>query len=210
MSARPPRAMLSVDVPSTPRSTTFPSPPAGISAGLAAVAERSLERLPDGVLRAMVTGIRGNADDLAPGALFRARDSGGCAVGVTLRELAPEAFQFGRIEFWLWHRWRRGVEPDVGRRFPQLQQLQRVFDDAVREVEEAGLEKEPAKAVGLWLATCAQALLDTEKVPAPHRRRLAKQPTRRNRSRPHPSLRGSHSTGTNEHHPTEIETTSCS
>jgi hypothetical protein len=105
----------------------------------------------------MIRGLRTYADDLAPGVLFRNR-SGGCAVGITLRELAPEAFDFGWLRFWLWQRWRRGVERDVARWFPGLKHLQRHFDVAVAELEEAGYP-EPAKDVGLWLAASAEAEL---------------------------------------------------
>jgi hypothetical protein len=138
------------------RPRTFPAPPAGVSERLAAAASSALRHLPDELLRAMVTGLRANADDLSPGALFRGRHSGGCAVGITLRQLTPDAFQFGRVEFWLWHRWRRGVEPDVARKFPQLERLQPIFDDAVSDMAEAGHESQPAKAVGLWLAASAE------------------------------------------------------
>jgi hypothetical protein len=149
---------------------------------------RALQHLPDALLAAMARGLTGNVDDLVPGALFRDRDSSGCAVGITLRELAPDAFQFGRLEFWLWHRWRREVEPDVARRFPHLQQLQRLFDQAVGELDELGRHNRPAKTVGLWLAACAQAELQARGGRAPGRR-LAKRSTRRSRRGNHPSRR---------------------
>ncbi len=181
MSIRPPRAMMSVDVPSAPRPTTLSPAPTGVSGALATAAGRCLQRLPRELLRAMARGLRANADELAPGALFRNRDTGGCAVGVALRELAPDAFRFGRVEFWLWHRWRRGVERDVARRFPQLQQLQRLFDEAVSEVGQAGRDEQPAKTVGLWLAAGAEAELRGRHNPTRTRRRVANQPTRWNR-----------------------------
>ena len=107
----------------------------------------------------MVRGLRAHADELAPGVLFRGKSSGGCAVGITLRELAPDAFDFGWLHFWLRQRWRRGIEADVARRFPRLNHLQRYFDQAVAEVEEAGVDPQPAKAVGLWFAASAEAEL---------------------------------------------------
>jgi hypothetical protein len=107
----------------------------------------------------MVRGLRTHADDLAPGVLFRGKSSGGCAVGITLRELAPNAFDFGWVQFWFRQRWRRGIEPDVARRFPHLNHLQRHFDEAVTEVTEAGRDSQPAKAVGLWFAASAEAEL---------------------------------------------------
>jgi hypothetical protein len=135
------------------------SPPPGLNAELANGAGRALRHLPDELLRAMVHGLRAHADDLAPGILFRGNRSGGCAVGITLRELAPDAFDFGLVRFWLWQRWRRGVERDVARRYPRLRHLQWYFDRAVAELDEAGGEPQPAKAVGLWLAASAQAEL---------------------------------------------------
>jgi hypothetical protein len=150
----------------------------------------------------METGLRVNADDLTPGALFRGRYSGGCAVGVTLRELNPEAFRFGRIEFWLWHRWRRGVELDVARRFPQLERLQRVFDDAVSQVEQAGHDDQPTRAVGLWLAAGAEAVLQARELTVHRSGPLANVHTRWSRARAHQPPGG--------HQTAEMETSSCS
>jgi hypothetical protein len=199
---------VSIDISPAPNLTTFPSAPAGVSGQVAASAERSLQHLPENLLLAMVTGLRANADDLAPGVLFRGRDSGGCAVGVTLRQLAPDAFQFGRVEFWLWHRWRRGVEPDLARKFPQLQQLQRVFDDAVNELAEAGHDKPPAKAVGLWLAASAEAELRASK---PRRSsRPATSTLRWSRRRVDQPPRGQFRTGISERARADMETPSCS
>jgi hypothetical protein len=135
------------------------SPPLGVSGELAGAAGRALQHLPDELLRAMVRGLRAHAEDLAPGVLFRGHSSGGCAVGVALRELAPDAFEFGWVQFWLWQRWRRGVERDVARRFPHLNHLQRHFDQAVAELTAEGRDPQPAKAVGLWLAAGAEAEL---------------------------------------------------
>src|SRR5581483_10764967 len=89
--------------------------PDGVSRKVASAVERAIERLPAELLRAMARGLRQHADDLAPGVLFRGKSSGGCAVGITLRELAPDAFDFGWFQFWLRQRWRRGIEPDVAR-----------------------------------------------------------------------------------------------
>lgn len=141
-----------------PRPSVLVAPPPGVSEAVASGAGRALQHLPDQLLGAMVRGLRARADDLAPGVLFRDHDSRGCAVGVTLRELAPEAFRFGRIRFWLWQRWRRGVERDVARRFPRLKHLQWHYDAAVKQLSEAG-HPQAAKAVGLWLAASADAEL---------------------------------------------------
>lgn len=137
--------------------------PDGVSRTLASATERAIHRLPDELLRAMVRGLRGHADDLAPGVLFRGKSSGGCAVGITLRELAPDAFDFGWAHFWLRQRWRRGIEPDVARSFPHLNHLQRHFDEAVSGVKQAGGDAQPAKAVGLWFAASAEAELDARR-----------------------------------------------
>ena len=126
----------------------------------------------------MVRGLRTHADDLAPGVLFRGKSSGGCAVGITLRELSPDAFDFGWVQFWLRQRWRRGIEPDVARRFPHLNHLQRYFDEAVAEVKEADGDSQPAKAVGLWFAASAAAELDARRGTAALEKAL---PARRSR-----------------------------
>jgi hypothetical protein len=141
------------------------TPPDGVSQKLAIATERALRHLPDELLRAMVRGLRTHADELAPGVLFRGKSSGGCAVGITLRELAPDAFDFGLMKFWLRQRWRRSIEPDVARRFPRLNYLQRYFDEAVAELDEAGSDPHPARTVGLWFAACAQAELDARQRP---------------------------------------------
>ena len=181
---------MSVDRPPVPRPATLLPAPAGLSRALAVPATRALQHLPDALLRALARGVTVNADELVPGALFRDRDSSGCAVGVTLRELDPDAFQFGRLEFWLWRRWRRGIEPDVARRFPGLHQLQRLFDQATGELNDLGRHEQPAKTVGLWLAACAQAeLRGRRERGGASRRRLASHPTRRDRRKSHPSRR---------------------
>lgn len=202
--------MLSSDIPSALGPSDLPPAPAGIDGALVTAVRRSLQRLPDKLLLAMVRGLRSNADDLAPGALFRRRDGGGCAVGVTLRELAPDAFQFGRIEFWLWRRWRRGVEADVARRFPQLQQLQRLFDDAVREIEEISCDGQAAKAVGLWFAASAEAELQARDTPARATRWPANLPTRGSRRPADQTRRGQVRAVVTERHSAEKETLSCS
>ena len=205
-----PLSEVSIDVSSAARPVPVPPAPAGLSGRLAGAAGRCLQHLPENLLRAMATGLRANADDLAPGALFRGRDSGGCAVGVILRQLDPDAFRFGRFEFWLWHRWRRGVERDVARKFPQLQQLQRIFDDAVDEVAEAGHGNQPATAAGLWLAASAEAELRARQPPARKSGQLAEPAMGWNRRLVHHSPGWQFKTGNSEHSRGEIETSSCS
>jgi hypothetical protein len=159
------------------RPTILVAPPRGVSAELAGAAGRALQHLPDELLRAMARGLSAHAEDLAPGVLFRGTSSGGCAVGVTLRELAPDAFRFGWLRFWLWQRWRRGVERDVARQYPRLRHLQWYFDEAVAELDEVG-DPESAKAVGLWLAASAEAELSSRRKTVGQQRAL---PGRRSR-----------------------------
>jgi hypothetical protein len=160
------------------RRSVLVAPPPGVNGTVADASGRALQHLPEEMLFAMVRGLRTYADDLAPGVLFRKHSSGGCAVGITLRELAPEAFDFGRLRFWLWHRWRRGVERDVARRFPRLKHLQWYFDEAVSELKEAGYPQ-PAKVVGLWLAASAEAELGSRRSAVAETRRLPPRGARR-------------------------------
>ena len=170
---------MSVGTGNAVRPSVLIAPPHGVSGALASSAGRALQHLPDELLRAMVRGLRTHADDLAPGVLFRGNSSGGCAVGITLRELAPDAFNFGWLQFWLRQRWRRGVERDVARRYPRLNHLQRHFDQAVAELKEAGCDAQPAKAVGLWLAASAEAELGTRRSAVTNKTRLPTRPARR-------------------------------
>jgi hypothetical protein len=158
------------------RPSVLVSPPAGVSAELASAVARALQHLPDELLSAMARGLQTHAHDLAPGILFRGNSSGGCAVGITLRELAPDAFEFGWLQFWLWQRWRRGVERDVASRYPRLRHLQWYFDEAVAGLEDAGCEPRPAKAVGLWLAESAEAELGARRSAVAARRSLPRRP----------------------------------
>jgi hypothetical protein len=180
--------MVSIGTDTTVRPSVLVAPPLGVSGAAASGATRALWHLPDELLRAMVRGLRAHADDLAPGVLFRNQSSGGCAVGITLRELAPDAFDFGWLRFWLWQRWRRGVERDVARRFPRLKHLQRHFDEAVAESKEAGYP-EPARAVGLWLAASADAELRSRRGRVAEARSLPSQAARRTHRRAGPRTR---------------------
>ena len=155
------------------------APPAGVSRARASGVGRALQHLPDELLRAMVRGLRTHPDDLVPGVLFRGHNSGGCAVGITLRELAPDAFDFGWLPFWLWQRWRRGVERDVAGRYPRLKHLQWHFDEAVAELKEGGIGPAGAKAVGLWLAASAEAELTARRGALSGGRPLPTRPARR-------------------------------
>ena len=174
--------MMSIGTDTTVRPSVLVAPPPGVSRALAEGVGRALRHLPGELLRAMVRGLREHSDDLAPGVLFRTPGARGCAVGVTLRELAPEAFDFGLFRFWLWQRWRRGVERDVARRYPRLKHLQWHYDDAVSELKEAGYP-EPAKAVGLWLAAGAEAELRSRRSAVAESRSLTTRTARRTHRR---------------------------
>jgi hypothetical protein len=174
--------MVSIGTETTVRPSALVPPPPGMSGASASGAGRALQHLPDELLQAMVRGLRVHADDLTPGVLFRNQKFGGCAVGITLRELAPEAFDFGLFRFWLWQRWRRGVERDVARRFPRLKHLQRHFDEAVAELKDAECPQ-PAKAVGLWLAASAEAELRSRRGRVAETRSLTRPAARRTHRR---------------------------
>lgn len=132
--------------------------PAGTAGQLGPVLGRAMRGLPDAILVALARGLREHRDELAPGRLFASPRSGGCAVGIALRELAPEAFDFGRLEYWLWYRRRRGIERDVAVSFPELLHLQRCFDKAVGETRDrlALDQRSAAREVGLWFAVAAE------------------------------------------------------
>ena len=117
--------------------------------------------LPDPMLVALARGLRKHCNELAPGRLFTAPRSGGCAVGIALRELAPEDFEFRPLPYWLWHRRRRGIERDVALRFPELAHLQACFDTAVDETRSRNAMPTAAAAreVGLWFARAAEGEL---------------------------------------------------
>jgi hypothetical protein len=192
--------MMSIGIDTTVRPSVLVAPPRGMSAALGGGAGRALQHLPDELLRAMVRGLRAHADDLAPGVLFRNHRSGGCAVGISLRELAPDAFDFGWLRFWLWQRWRRGVERDVARRFPRLKHLQWHFDEAVTELKEAGYPQ-PAKAVGLWLAASAEAELRSRRSAVAETRSRPTGTARRTHRRASGPARAEQEAETNRTHP---------
>jgi len=132
--------------------------PAATSVRLGPVLARAMRRLPDPILVALARGLRAHRDELAPGRLFASPRAGGCAVGIALRELAPEAFSFGAPAYWLWHRRRRGIERDVALRFPELAHLQCCFDEAVGETRARSGVATPvaAREVGLWFGRAAE------------------------------------------------------
>jgi hypothetical protein len=126
------------------------------------VMRRSVRGLPDEMVDALARGLERHADRLAAGRLFATAAGGGCAVGVLLRELQPEAYRQGRLHFLLRHAWRRRAASYGGElgRNPRLRHLEWSFDEAVnrtRELEPGCSTHEAARAVGDWLLAEARA-----------------------------------------------------
>ena len=139
-----------------------PYVPDAIRAERGPVLRRTLRGLPDASLAALVRGLDRAGGDLAPGRLFRG-GSGGCAVGVMLRELEPETYAARGPRFWLVHSWRRRVRwyRGMAREHPRLQHLEWTFDRAAAASSQRGLaRREAAVAVGRWFRAEAEAELD--------------------------------------------------
>jgi len=127
-----------------------------------AVLRRTLTGLPDHLLGALVDGLDHERGHLVDGRLFLSSAGGGCAVGVLLRELDPEAFEAGRLRFWLRHGWRRTVASyrEVAKRQPRLRHLEWIFDasvSATRRAEPALSQRAAADRVGRWIEASARA-----------------------------------------------------
>jgi len=113
---------------------------------------RVLKRLPYDFLVALIEGLEG-ADVITPGKLFSG-DSGGCAVGVTLRALDPDRYQ-GRWVMWGRSRSILGFRRRLAKRVPHLYALEQVFDRSVdlATARHPGAPAEDvARAVGHWVA----------------------------------------------------------
>jgi hypothetical protein len=128
------------------------------------VMRRTVRALPDEMLRALARGLELHADDLAPGRLFRG-GGGGCAVGVMLRALYPEAYARGGLRFVLRHGWRRRAASYGGElaRNPRIRHLEMSFDKAVnqmRALQRGTSKREAARAVGAWLLADTRAELE--------------------------------------------------
>jgi len=133
---------------------------------------RVLRGLPSDFLVALIEGLE-RADEVVPGRLF-AGQTGGCAVGVTLRVVEPEFDGPGRRG---WGRKRsigqlyRGVAKSI----PHLHALEQVFDRSVRlyhsQRPELG-KREAAKAVALWVAAEARTELLLRELDSDWLRRL--------------------------------------
>jgi hypothetical protein len=119
---------------------------------------RVLRRLPDDFVAPLIEGLEG-ADVITPGKLF-AGESGGCAVGVTLRAMEPSY----RGRWLLLGRSRsiRGFRRLLAQRVPHLYALEQVFDRSVvlaRARHPEANEAEVALAVARWVADEARAEL---------------------------------------------------
>ncbi|MFN2617804.1 MAG: hypothetical protein ABR581_11900 [Thermoleophilaceae bacterium] len=125
---------------------------------------RTLRGLSDAMLAALMRALETHAHELVPGRLFRSRDGSGCAVGLMLRELAPERYESpSALRFWLRDRWRRRASsyPELARN-PRLRHLEWLFDSSVKELR-AG-RPDPSGSfphtVGQWILREARLELD--------------------------------------------------
>src|SRR5919109_1147025 len=117
------------------------------------VMRRSVRGLPDEMLDALARGLERHGDRLVAGRLFAGPARGGCAVGVMLRELTPDAYAHGRFYFLLRHGWRRRAASYGGElaRNPRLRHLGWSFDKAVKRAQDLSPEQskqQAARAVG--------------------------------------------------------------
>jgi hypothetical protein len=121
---------------------------------------RVLRGLPSDFIIALVEGLEG-ADVITPGRLF-AGDSGGCAVGVTLRVVEPDFRGSGTLRRWRRKRSIQDLYRGVAKSIPHLHALEHVFDrsvDLYRAQHPNVPAREVAKAVALWVASEARAEL---------------------------------------------------
>lgn len=130
-----------------------------------ALLHRALRDLPLSLLEAMLRGLRRHADALAPGGLYTDDGSGGCAVGMMLREIAEEPSADRRPTGRWARRFRfrsptvREERPDLARANPRLWHLELMFDVTCNEMaDRLGLvAPDVARSVGLWMAAETQA-----------------------------------------------------
>ncbi|HKG35148.1 MAG TPA: hypothetical protein VKA89_01785 [Solirubrobacterales bacterium] len=121
---------------------------------------RVLRGLPTDFVVALIEGLE-QADVITPGRLF-AGDSGGCAVGVTLRVVEPDFRGSGALKRWRRKKSIQALYRGVAKSIPHLHALEHVFDRSVDlcSGENPALPKhEVAKAVALWVAAEARAEL---------------------------------------------------
>jgi hypothetical protein len=138
--------------------------PRGIRPDFEILLLRTLRALPDPLLAALLVGLERHGDELMPGRLYRSTSSGGCAVGMMVRELHPEAFEIGGLRFWLRHGWRRSARGYGGilAECPRVRHLEYLFDhsvDAVQTAAPAAGAARAAESVGRWMRAHAEAEL---------------------------------------------------
>jgi hypothetical protein len=164
-------------------SSAVPEPliPQPVIADRALVLVPALRHLPERVLRAMVTGLEAEIDNLAAGRLFARHGGGGCAVGVTLEVLFPAKYKPGTARYLRRRRMKRvDADRDLATRFPRLRHIEFAFDSTVRmtKAHRPRLDdREITRAVGLWFSAEAQAELDRrrrDRHPAQRELRLAR------------------------------------
>jgi len=137
-----------------------------------------LKRLPYDFVVALIEGLE-KADVIVPGRLF-AGDSGGCAVGVTLRAL--DSSLRGRRIIW-GRRLRRSVvslRHGLAKRVTHLYALEQVFDRTVRLAQSRFPWAPPelvAKSVALWVADEAWTELVLREMNSEWLQRLARETT---------------------------------
>jgi hypothetical protein len=121
---------------------------------------RVLRGLPSDFIVALIEGLEG-ADVITPGRLF-AGESGGCAVGVTLRVVEPDFRGSGRLRRWRRRKSIGELYRGVAKSIPHLHALEHVFDRSVDLcwAQNPHLpQAEIAKEVALWVAAEARAEL---------------------------------------------------
>ena len=121
---------------------------------------RVLRGLPSDFIIALIEGLEG-ADVITPGRLF-AGDSGGCAVGVTMRVVEPDFRGSGTLSRWRRRKSIQGLYRGVAKSIPHLHALEHVFDRSVDlyRASQPDVDKRlAAKAVALWVAGEARAEL---------------------------------------------------
>jgi hypothetical protein len=149
---------------------------------------RVLRGLPADFLVALVEGLE-RADQVVPGRLF-AGETGGCAVGVTLRVVEPDFDGRGR-RGWARKRSIAQLYRGVAKAIPHLRALEQVFDRSVRLYQAQRPElgkRDAAKAVALWVAAEARTELLLRELDADWLQRLERRAAAAPAARAAPAL----------------------
>lgn len=140
--------------------------PSNVAAAREPSLAKALSHLPDEILSALAFGLERHAGRLEVGRLYADHDGGGCAVGVMLRELAPEAYRQTRLQFWVRRHRHRSVlsEPVAFERslITRLSHVEMCFDQTAAAVRVHSPEADlaaAANATGRWMAECCRAEL---------------------------------------------------